>query len=159
MLPEEYIKKMTELSLRKFALLKEMLVLTKGQANAISHQDIDSLQRLTGDKQGRIDSINKLDDEFQACFLKLKQVLKVDKLREIKDGKIAGAKELQSAIGQVMSLVKEISDIEKRNNADVKKMMDATALEIKKINQGKVANNAYKSGIGKAPSYFIDSKK
>lgn len=159
MLPEEYIKRMIDISVKKHTLLKEMLMFTKGQANAISNEDIDNLERLTGEKQVRIDTIDKLDDEFQVYFLRLKRVLKVEKLNEIKAGKIAGTSELQDVAGRVMDLIREISDIEKKNNADARKMMDATALEIKKINQGKKANNAYMSGPGKAPSYFIDSKK
>ncbi len=159
MRPEEYIKKMTELSEKKYALLKEMLVLTRSQTAAIAEENISNLERLIQNKQERINRIDKLDDEFRFCFMQLKKTLKVDKLDEVKEMKIAGAKELQDIVRQITEIIMEISEIEKKNNDAVRKLMAATAAEIKKINQGKTANNAYKRSQGMTPSYFIDKKR
>lgn len=158
MQPEEYIKRMTELSQKKYMLLKEMLIFTRGQTSAIANENINDLERLIQNKQERIDQIDKLDNDFNDCFLRLKQVLKVDKLDEVKEMNIDGVKELQNVIGQIMEIAKKISEIEKQNSDELKKLMAATAVEIKKLNQGKTINNAYKFNQSMAPSYFIDKK-
>ncbi|HHW01027.1 MAG TPA: flagellar protein FlgN [Clostridiaceae bacterium] len=160
MQPEEYIKRMTELSQKKYALLKEMLLFTKSQTAAIADENMKNLERLIQNKQERIEGIDKLDDEFKSCFMQLKQALNVDKLDEIKDMKISGVKELQDVIGQITEILKEISEIEKKNSDEIKKKMAATAVEIKKINQSKTINSAYKSSPqSMVPSYFIDKKR
>ncbi|NMA65585.1 MAG: flagellar protein FlgN [Clostridiaceae bacterium] len=156
---EEYIKRMTELSQKKYVLLKEMLVLTKSQTSAIANENMNDLERLIQSKQERIERIDKLDDEFKTCYLKLKELLKVNKLDEIKEMKIAGVKELQDTVGQIAEIIKEISEIENKNKDEIKKIMALTAVEIKKINQGKTANSAYKPSQSMAPSYFIDKKR
>jgi len=158
MQPEEYIKRMTELSQKKYALLQEMLIFTRGQTSAIANENINDLGRLIQNKQERIDQIDKLDNDFNDCFLRLKQVLKVDKLDEVKEMNIDGVKELQNVIAQIMEIAKKISEIEKQNSDELKKLMAATAVEIKKLNQGKAVNNAYKRNQSMAPSYFIDKK-
>jgi len=150
---------MTELSQKKYALLKEMLMFTKGQTSAIADGNINNLQRLIENKQERIEQIDKLDDEFKTCFQRLKLVLKIDKLDELRETEIGGVKELQNVVGLITELIKEISEIEKKNSDELKKLMAATAVEIKKLNQGKTINNAYKRNQTMAPSYFIDKKR
>jgi len=62
--------------------LKSILSLTRAQTEAISEEGMDGLQSLIDQKQSKIDEINGLDEEFNACFTALKQKLGVKSLDE-----------------------------------------------------------------------------
>jgi len=47
----------------------------EAQTEAISEEGMDGLQSLIDQKQSKIDEINGLDEEFNACFTALKQSL------------------------------------------------------------------------------------
>jgi len=155
-----YIGKMIDLSTKKHSLLQDMLALTQAQSKTITEDGIGDLKRLIAEKQARIEEINKLDEEFGACFHKLKQELGVESLDEIKSTDIPGIRDLQDIVGRIMELLKEISRIETKNNENAKKLLDDLSSKIKMINQGKTANTAYgKLSAMPPPSYFVDSKK
>jgi flagellar biosynthesis chaperone FliJ len=156
---EEYIDRLNEISLEKYSLLKDMLYLTEEQANSISEEKIDSLEKLVVEKQAKIEKINKLDEEFEVYFLRLKSVLNVKKLDELKGLKISGARELREAVGQILCVIEEISRLEKQNNEKAKGILKKLGRNIKNINQSKKMNSAYMPEPIKPPSYFIDKKK
>lgn len=155
-----YVRKMIELSAKKHSLLEDMLALTQAQSNTITEDGIENLHKLIAEKQAKIEDINKLDEEFGACFNKLKQELGIESLDEVKGADIPGIKDLQDVVGRIMELLKEISRIESENNENAKKLLDDLSSKIKMINQGKTANTAYgKLASMPPPSYFVDSKK
>ena len=157
--PEAYIKRLQEISAEKFNLVEKILNLTKAQTQSIAAEDLNELENLVSGKQKLIDEISKLDDEFSDCFEELKRKLNVKNLDELKGVNIPGADRLQGIIGSIMETVKEICEIEKQNEAGVRKLMNAVGEEIRKINQAKKANAAYMSKPVISPSYFIDKKK
>ncbi|MCX7920754.1 MAG: flagellar protein FlgN [Clostridia bacterium] len=158
--PEMYMDRLTEISNKKYDLLKEMLLLTKEQALVITEDSLEKLQAFIVQKQEIIERINKLDEEFDVYFQRLKQELKVKNLDEMQAHNIKGTAELKSIVSDIMRLIGEISEIENQNNCKAKELLDSLGNEIKKINHAKVANSAYKGGTGfPTPSYFIDRKK
>jgi phage-related protein len=157
--PEAYIKKLQEISVKKVKLIEEILNLTKAQSQSIAAEDLNGLENLISNKQKLIDEISKLDEEFSGYFQGLKRGLKIKNLDELKDINIPGVDKLQSIISSIMKTVKEVCEIEKQNEAGVKKLMNVVGDEIRKINQAKKANAAYMPRPISSSSYFIDKKK
>ena len=161
---EKYIERLNELLQKKKALLLDILTLTQAQTEAITEEGLDGLNKLIDDKQAIIDGINKLDEEFGTYYQRLKSTLGITRLDQLDAAKLEGgasdgAKQLKSLTAEILDVVRDISEIEKVNSQKSNKLLGQFGNEIKKINQGKKANNAYKSGAASAPSYFIDKKK
>lgn len=161
---EKYIERLNELSRKKKALLFDILKLTQAQTEAITEDGIDGLNRLINDKQSIIDDIGKLDEEFGTYYQRLKSTMEITHLEQLDDTKLEGsasegARQLKSLTSEILNVIRDISEIEKINSQKSNKLLEQFGNEIKKINQGKIANNAYKSGAASAPSYFLDKKK
>jgi predicted nuclease with TOPRIM domain len=155
-----YIEKMAELLGKKKQLLQEMLTLTKAQTPVIAADSLDKLQKLVEDKQGLIDRINELDDEFTAYMDKLKSAVGISKLDDIDISRFPAAVRLKQGVSEVLDLVREISDVEKINSVKSNKLLEQLGSQIQKINQGKKINNAYSSqNAAVTSSLFLDKKK
>lgn len=159
MKPEEYLQRLSEVSSKKLELLKDILELTRAQARAINEDGLETLSRLIQEKQVGIDAINRLDEEFEVYFKRLKGSLGVKSLDELNASGLAGAGELKDTITQIFGVMQKISDIENQNNENARNLLRKFGDEIKRINQGKKISNAYMSGPSETPSYFIDKKK
>lgn len=160
MTPEEYIQRLTENSEKKLKLLKELLLLTQNQTNAIQNENVENLNKLIDAKQSRLDEIDKIDEEFNVYFLRLKQFLKIKTLDEIKDQSIKGVKELQMVVSNVINIIKEISDLDGQNQTKANDVLKNWKNEIQLMNLGKKTDRAYNPPpVGQPPSYFIDKKK
>lgn len=157
--PDKYILKLREVAEKKHEYLKDILCLTREQSRAVTDEDIEALGKLVTDKQAKIDAINKLDKEFDACFQQLKCELKVDSLDKMQGLGLKGIKELQESIERVMVTIAEICDIENQNTNGAKVLLNNLGEEIKKISRGKKAVSAYKPGPVRPPSFYIDKKK
>ena len=156
----DFLQRLIEVSKKKYVLLKDIHKLTQVQTEVISGSDIEKLEELIKGKQGSIDSISKLDEEFGIYFKRLKQTLGVESLDEIKDIEIQGVKELRTVIGDIMTLLREISELEVNNNKSAKRLLEDIGDNIKKINAGHKANSIYNTAYNvETPSYFIDKKK
>ena len=71
-----------------------------------------------------------------------------------------GVKELQEIISRIIKLVGKISEIENQNIERANNLLNDFGSNIKRINEGKRANNAYNNAYSlNAPSYYIDKKK
>lgn len=164
MLPEQYIEILNGLLSKKKAILLDILALTGAQADVITEDGMNRLDGLIKEKQLKIDEIDKLDEEFEANCKKLKASLGISRLDQLDAEKlggdaIKGAKQLKSQTAETLDVIRDISEMEKVNGLKSKRLLDHFGSEIKKINQGKKANNAYKSGPYNVPSYFVDKKK
>lgn len=157
--PEKYVDRMLEVTIKKHRLLSEILIMTKEQSDNVNEEGIGALEKLVADKQAKIDDINKLDEQFNVYFQRMKIELKVKNLDEIQNLSIKGVKELKESIGGVMGLLKEISEMEKKNNEGAKKLLSGISSEIKKLNVGKKASMAYNPSKNQSTPYFIDKKK
>jgi hypothetical protein len=164
MSPEKYIERLNELLRKKKQLLLEISALTQSQTGAISDDGLDRLNQLIEEKQKRIDSIDKLDEEFEVYFQRFKSSTGIAKLDQSDistlGGAVAdGAKQLQKLTAEILEIIRAVSEYEKVNSQKSKDLLESFGNEIRKINQGKKANNAYKPASYSAPSYFLDKKK
>ena len=163
--PDRYIERLLEISNKKYKLLQEMRALTREQAQNLNEDGVETLQRCVDEKQKRIDAINKGDEEFDVYYQRFKQKLNIKELGELKKSGAAGSldtkslKDLQELIQSITEIVKEIFDIEKRNNEKANELLGVFANEVKKISQSKKIDSAYRFGSYKSPSYYIDKKK
>lgn len=157
--PEEYMHRLLEVTAKKRTLMQELLVLTQKQAEVLHEDGLDALQKLVDDKQVRIDAVNKLDEDFDVYFRRLKSELKVNSLEEAKCAGIQGAKELQEAVAGVIQIVQQIGVLEKENNTKAQGLLNKFGDEVKRVNIAKKANSAYAPGPIQTSSYFIDKKK
>jgi len=156
---EKYMERLAGLLDKKQGLLQEILDLTGRQTGAVEGEDLEKLQKLIEDKQARIDAIDRLDEEFNVYFQRMKSALKVKSLAGLDASGTPGAARLKEATAGILKLISAISDIEKVNNEKSKKLLDSMGSEIKKLNQGRRVNSAYAPAPFKPPSYFIDKKK
>ena len=156
---EKYIDRLTEILHKKQGFLQDILDLTESQAAAIDEESLEMLQKLIEDKQAKIDAIDKLDEEFNVYFQRLKSTLKINSLAELDAAGSPKAAQLNEATAGILKLIVGIGDIEKVNSEKSKILLDYMGVEIKKLNQGKKVNSAYTPAPFKLPSYFIDKKK
>ena len=110
--PEKYVKRLSELIDKKSGLLREIQSLTLEQSGVISEEGMDGLQGLIDAKQARIDAINKLDEEFQVYFVRLKSTLKIESLSQLDASGIAGAEDLKTKVAGILEQIEAISALE-----------------------------------------------
>lgn len=154
----DYIKLLGELLKKKIDCLRRILVLTERQKECINEDGIESLERLISEKQVVIDEINRIDLEFERIFSDFKADMGVERLEDIIGLNAQEVIELKKCVSEIMTLVGKISAIEKQNSEMANSLLDEISGKIKKINQSKMINNAYKSKVQKTVSYFIDKK-
>lgn len=160
--PVEYIERLNELLEKKKALLADILGITRAQADTVTEDGMAGLSDLIKNKQLKIDEINKLDEEFGIYYQRLKSALGISRLDQIDAEKLDGAaqaRRLKELTAEILDVIRDIAVIERENSRKSKKLLEKFGNEIKKINQGKKANNAYKPGAFGVPSYFVDKKK
>ncbi len=160
MTPEQYIEKLIVISEKKLNSVREILNLTKEQSTVINEDSADEIQRLIGLKQIQIDLVDDLDKSFEVYYSRLKSVLGVESIEEIRVRQIQGAAELKQIVTTIFNTTKEIQKLEIENKNKVQAIVDKLASDIRRVRQSKVANNGYNVG-GKLPqpSYFFDKKK
>jgi len=156
---DDYIKELIRILNKKMNLLEQIFDLTNSQSPAIDDEDIGRLESLVAEKQDRIDAINKLDEEFDAYFTRLKSLLNIKRMDELKTDEIPGAAELKQVVGKAAAIARKISEVEAKNNEKAKALLNKLGEEIKGINRMKKANQAYASGPSKPQAHFIDKKK
>lgn len=162
--PEKYIERLNELLLKKKALLNEILELTQAQTGVITEEGLDSLNELINKKQLKIDSIDKLNEEFEIYYSRLKSTFGISNLEQLDtaglgEAAYAGARRLKALTAGIMDVITQISEIEKANSKKSNDLLERLGKEIKRINQGKKVNNAYNPVPYNTPSYFLDKKK
>ena len=160
--PVEYIERLNELLEKKKALLADILGITRAQTEAVTEDGMDGLSDLIKNKQLKIDEINKLDEEFGIYYQRLKSTLEISRMDQIDAEKLDGAaqaRRLKALTAEILDVIRDIAVIERENSRKSKKLLEKFGNEIKKINQGKRANNAYKPGAFGVPSYFVEKKK
>ncbi|WP_024832783.1 flagellar protein FlgN [Ruminiclostridium josui] len=160
MTPEQYIQKLTDLSLKKLDNMKKILNLTKKQFEVITEDSINELQSLIDLKQKLIDEINELDDAFEVYYSRLKSILGIESMEEVSISKYNEAVKLQQTIREIFDTAKKIQTTENENNLKARGVLDSLGGQIRQIKQGKIANSGYNIG-GKIPqqSYYFDTKK
>lgn len=160
MTPEQYIQKLIEISEKKLDCIREILKLTNEQSNVISEDSAEEIERLIGLKQLQIDMINELDKAFEVYYARLKSILGVQSIEEIRIRQIQGAAELKQIITTIFNTSKQIQSLEVENKNRVQAIVTKLGDDIKRVRLSRVANNGY-SVAAKLPQqpYFFDKKK
>jgi hypothetical protein len=159
MTAEEYINRLLNISTTKHGLLSDILDLTRTQTNTITEDGIEELGKIIARKQEKIDEINKLDEEFDVYFKRLKQLLNVKNLDELSGLKVEGVDKLQHIVKGIIDTVKEISLIEKQNRDKANALLNKLGEHLDTISKGKRMSSAYMQESVQTYSYFIDKKK
>lgn len=156
----EYIQKLTGISMQKLNSMNEILELTKKQENVITEDSLNNMQEIINQKQALIDSINKLDENFDVYYTRLKSVLGVTNLEHVPASQVPGVVELKKIINSIFHIMEQIQKLEKENKDKADELLNNLGQQIKKVNQNKLINNSY-NGIYKQPqtSYYFDTKK
>ena len=179
--PKEYLERLIENSTEKYIITTEILRITKAQNESMTEDEMDALEGFIDDKQILIDRMNKLDEDFEVYFKRIKSTMGIKSLEELTaavlqkylvNGKtpltnmevvqsIENARKLKSTITDVIEMIKQIAALEEENKIKANALLESFAAEVRKANQGKHAKSAYTPGGGyvKPPSYFFDSKK
>ena len=157
---DQYIQKLLELSEKKLNGLRQILKLTEEQSNVITEDNVDALQNIIDLKQQQMDIIDELDQAFEVYYSRVKSVLGVKSLEEIRMSELNGAAELKQIITTIYDIIKHIQSLEGVNNKKVRDILNRLSGEIRQIKQGQVVNNGYNIG-SKLPqqSYYFDKKK
>lgn len=162
--PEKYMERLVEILQKKKDILLDILDLTRKQTEAITEDGLDALNKLIDGKQKKIDEIDKLDEEFGVYFQRLKSTMGISRLDQLDASKLNAAvaekaKSLKSLTAEILDVIKSISELEEINSGKSQELLGEFSKQIRSINQGKKANNAYKPAPYSAPSYFVDKKK
>lgn len=160
MTPEQYIKKLIELSEKKLNGIYEILNLTNKQSGIICEDSAEELNKLISLKQIQIDLIDELDKSFEVYYARLKSTLGVQSIEEIRLAQIKGSAELKQIITLIFDKTKQIQSLEIDNKNRVQDIVNKLANDIRRIKQSKVANNGYNVAAKMPePSYYFDKKK
>jgi len=155
----EIVQKLNEISLKKLELIREILLYTRSERDALTSDRLDDMQTLLDEKQLRMDAVDKLDEQFALLTDRLKSSLSLSSLEELPRHHLPGVKELKEVVGQIHQLLGEIKELEDENIALVKAEMQDTRDKIKQAENFKRVRGAYKPVNGNTPSYFFDTKK
>lgn len=160
MTADQYIQKLFELSTKKLDGLREILNLTTKQSAVITENSIEELQEIINLKQQQMDKIDEVDGAFEVYYARLKSILGVQSLEEIKMTELNGTAELKQIVTTIFTVTKQIQNLENENNNKVRDILTKLGTDIRQVNQSKIANNGYNVG-GKIPqqSHYFDRKK
>jgi DNA-dependent RNA polymerase auxiliary subunit epsilon len=155
----KYFDRMTEILKKKGLLLKDMLYLSELQTSAIQSEELDTLRKLVDKKQLKIEAIDKLDDEFDIYFERLKAVTNVKKLDELNVSEFPGAKALKDATAEILAIAEKIRETENVNSQKCAELKKKLGEQISKAKQSKKLDDAYNQKFNNTPSYYFDKKK
>ncbi len=159
MTAEQYIQKLQKLSEKKMEGLRNILKLTQKQSSVITEDSIEELQKIIDLKQNEMDKIDELDQAFEVYYSRLKSMMGVQSLEEIRMSELTGSTELKQTITSIYELTKSIQMLENSNNNKVREILNKLGSEIKQIKQGQVINNGYNIGGKLPPQSYFDTKK
>lgn len=157
---DQYIQKLLELSYKKLEGLKEILKLTEHQSEIITEDNVEELHEIINLKQQQMDMIDEVDQAFEVYYQRLKSILGVQSLEEVRITQLAGAAELKQIVATIYQTTKHIQNLESINSNKVRDVLNKLSNDIRQVKQGKMVNSGYNIAE-KLPqqSYFFDKKK
>lgn len=157
------IKFLVEISKQKYAMLEELYSITKSQNISIKNQTIDILMKEISSKQELMDSIDKLDMEFYSKYRDLKLELKINSLEDVKIAEYPKLQELKDITANIMSMLKDIDEQDKKNKGILNQDIDKIKNEFKEVKTTLKNTKKIYSGYGNKYNHsqgvFIDNKK
>jgi len=156
---EEYIQRLTDISSQKLVLLDEILLFTKSQNEVIKEKKFDEIDQLLGERQKRIDAVDKLDEQFVVYSTRLKELLSLKSFEELPRYNLPGTVELKSVVDRISQCLIKIKEIDGENTALVEAELKTVKGQIKTANEYKRITGAYYPNQNSGRSVFFDKKK
>lgn len=155
------IAQLNGISNAKIDCLQELLRLTTIQKIFIKNGDMDRLNEAINNKQLVMEKIHDLDMAFLEQYTQLKKFLKINSFDEIDVGRVPAVKELKNHTQRIMSLLKQIDELDNQNKENLKLDLEAIKEEMKGLKvqqQGAKITSSYKSKYVGGQGVFIDNK-
>lgn len=157
--PQVYLSRLNEILIKKQALLREILDLTRQQKEALASDSLDELEILIAKKQTKMDAVDKLDEQFVVYLEGLKRRLGIKTLDELPAWRIPGATELKENTAAILDVLREIKALDDENTASVKSKMAVLKDKIKQSNDFRKVSAAYLQPGHNLASPYFDQKK
>ena len=151
------IDKLISLSKQKNQIINEMYGFTKAQKKEIEKEDINNLNKILDEKDKLIKRINQIDIEFLNIFSQIKKEEKVENIYDLDANKYPNLKDLKDIVTEISSTLMAISLLDEENNKNMKKRIEKTKLELKRVKEGQRAYKKY--NVPMTDSILIDEKK
>lgn len=155
----EIIGNLIKLLDTKLTCFSELFDITKDQTLDIDNNEGENLSVLVDKKQVVINKVDSIDEAFKVQFEALKKTLNVKSLDEIAPEKYPRLKEVKDRVDKLISVTKEIMDIEKANSNKVNVIFENVKNELKEIKRGKVSIRAYERPSINVDGIYLDKKK
>lgn len=155
-----YILALKDSLKEKQEVLKKLLEYTKLQAVEVEKDDfdIDSFERLMGEKQIYIDRLESLDSGFESIYARVGRVLQLQKQEHKPD-----ILEMQNYIRANTDLGVQIQSLEYKNKDKLALIFSGKKREIKEfVVNNRTANSYYQNMSNQHQAwqtYFLDQKK
>lgn len=150
-----------DISKQKEVALKKILGLTIQQKGFIKNGDSKNLSQVISKKQYVIEKINQMDIDFLNSYNRLKKSLGVTSIEEIDGVKYPSLKELKYNISNIMIILKQMEEIDKKNTQNLKLDFEKVKMDMKKLKAKKQSSKITSSYTNKytgAQGVFIDRK-
>ncbi len=158
MTAEEYIVRLIEISEKKLTLIKGLYDITLKQGDIIEKTDTTSLEQMIERKQALMDKADKLDEQFDVYFQRVKAVLGISSFEAVVASKLVGALRLRELIQEILRIIADMMKLEEQNKASANIALNGLSMEIKNVNTNKKFTRAYSPTLPSQPSLFIDKK-
>lgn len=156
---KELIDKMIAILDKKQHEFHKIYDITKKQKEDLDQNNGDSLTKLVQEKQKHIDRVDELDSNFSECFELLKKELDIESIDSIDIKQYPEFNIIKNKISGIISLAKDIMEIESYNNKKAEEIFSTIKSELKKIKQGKATMKAYQMPTLYTDGIYIDKKK
>lgn len=156
---KDYIQRMNELSTKKLALIEEILLFTRSQNEVITAGRFEEMDSLIGEKQSRMDAIDKLDEQFVVYSTRLKSVASLNSFENLPQQNLPGTVQLKDLVVKIQKSLSVIKTLEEENTALVKNELKDTKDKMDHSSAFKRVTGAYYPVKNDIPSYYFDKKK
>ncbi|HYE83648.1 MAG TPA: flagellar export chaperone FlgN [Clostridia bacterium] len=144
---------------KKKQLFDEIMVVTLEQKKDIEENKAENIEKLVGNKQSLIDSIDKIDKVFSDRLNMLKKGLGINSLEDADFTKYPMLKALKLKVGEIVVLAQKIMEIENYNKEKLTLIMNGLKAEMKQMSIGKRSIKAYDKPAVYNDGIYIDKKK
>ena len=155
----DIVVRLNELSEKKLALIEEILLFTRSQNEVIKASRFEEVDALLGERQKRMDAVDKLDEQFIIFSTQLKTVLSIDSFESLPEYSLPGTVDLKDIVVRIQERLSQIKGIEDENSQLIKKELVDTKDKIDHSNAFKRLSGAYYPSNNEIPSYYFDKKK
>lgn len=151
------IDSLIKLSEEKKDLLDSMYGFTKGQKSEIAEENMEGLNQILDEKDKIIERINRIDLDFLKVFSEIKEKEKIEDIGELDVDIYPSLKDLKKVIRNISSTLGALALLDEENSRNMKRQIENTKLELKRIKNGQRAYKGYNSPTD--GSILIDERK